>query len=196
MPNGNCPNGMPYTIKSGDTFYNIARTYGISLDTLLAANPGINPNRLHIGQVICVPNATPTPPPTNTCPLLRQGSTGEAVRDLQTRLRNAGFDPGNIDGVFGAKTHSAVINFQRNNGLTPDGLVGVLTWTALGVNCSSTPSPVTCPAGSFEYTIRAGDTFFVLAERYNTTVSAIQHANPNVNPNALQIGQKICIPRT
>jgi LysM repeat protein len=197
MPNGiNCPNGMPYTIKAGDTFYNIARTFGISLDALLAANPGVNPNRLYIGQVICVPHSTPTPPPSHSCPLLRQGSTGDAVRDLQTRLRNAGFDPGAVDGIFGSRTHSAVIAFQRSRGLTPDGLVGVSTWTALGVDCSSSPAPGTCPAGTFEYTIRAGDTFYVLAQRYNTTVSAIQRANPNVNPNALQIGQRICIPRT
>ncbi|WFA08341.1 LysM peptidoglycan-binding domain-containing protein [Tissierella sp. Yu-01] len=194
MPNGiNCPNGMPYTIKAGDTFYLIARTYGISVDALLAANPGVNPDRLFIGQVICVPTgSTPTPPPSTSCPLLRQGNTGADVRDLQTRLRNVGFDPGPIDGIFGPTTHAAVIAFQRSRGLVPDGLVGVLTWTALGKNCSQ---PTTCPAGTFPYIIRSGDTFFVLAQRFNTTVSAIQRANPNVNPNALQIGQQICIPR-
>lgn len=192
MPNGiNCPNGMPYTIKAGDTFYLIARTFGISLDALLEANPGVNPDRLYIGQVICVPTTT-TPPPTNACPLLAQGSRGEAVRDLQTRLRNVGYDPGPIDGIFGTRTHSAVVDFQRSRGLTPDGLVGELTWTALGVDCSA---PVTCPTGTFAYIIRSGDTFFVLAERFNTTVNAIQRANPNVNPNALQVGQRICIPR-
>lgn len=192
MPNGiNCPNGMPYTIKAGDTFFQIARTFGVSLDALLAANPGVNPDRLFIGQVICVPTGT-TPPPATACPLLRQGNTGPEVRDLQTRLRNMGFDPGPIDGIFGPTTHAAVIAFQRSRGLVPDGLVGVLTWTALGRNCAQPP---TCPAGTFPYIIRSGDTFFVLAQRFNTTVSAIQRANPNVNPNALQIGQQICIPR-
>lgn len=194
MPNGiNCPNGMPYTIKAGDTFFLIARTYGISVDALIAANPGVNPDRLFIGQVICVPTgSTPTPPPSEACPLLRQGNTGPDVRDLQTRLRNFGFDPGPIDGIFGPTTHAAVIAFQRSRGLVPDGLVGVLTWTALGKNCTQPP---TCPAGTFPYIIRSGDTFFVLAQRFNTTVNAIQRANPNVNPNALQIGQQICIPR-
>lgn len=193
MANGiNCPNGMPYTIKAGDTFYLIARTYGISLDSLLAANPGVNPDRLFIGQVICIPTSTtPQPPTTDACPLLRQGSRGADVRDLQTRLRSFGFDPGPIDGIFGPTTHSAVIAFQRSRGLVQDGLVGVLTWTALGRKCVQ---PGTCPAGTFSYIVRAGDTFWILAERFNTTVSAIQRANPNVNPNALQIGQSICIP--
>jgi len=187
----NCPNGMPYTVKAGDSFFLIARTFGISLDALLAANPGVNPDRLFIGQVICIP--TTTTPPVHACPTLRRGSTGPSVRELQTLLRNAGFDPGPIDGDFGPRTEEAVKAFQKSKGLVQDGIVGILTWTALGVNCSA---PVTCPVGTFAYTIKAGDTFFTLAQRYNTTVSAIQRANPNVNPNALQIGQVICIPRT
>lgn len=41
--------------KAGDSFFLIAQTFGVSLDALLAANPGVNPDRLFIGQVICVP---------------------------------------------------------------------------------------------------------------------------------------------
>ena len=52
------------------------------------------------------------------------------------------------------------------------------------------------PAGTFEYTVRSGDTFFALARRFNTTVAAIQAANPNVDPDRLQIGQQICIPQS
>ena len=52
----------------------------------------------------------------------------------------------------------------------------------------------TCPAGSGPYTVRAGDTLFVLAQRYGTTVAAITAANPGINPNALQVSQVICLP--
>ena len=51
-----------------------------------------------------------------------------------------------------------------------------------------------CPPGTMPYTIRPGDTFFSLARRFNTTVAAIISANPGVDPNRLQIGQRICIP--
>lgn len=184
-----CPIGsFPYTIKAGDTFFQIARTFGISLNALIAANPGVDPNRLFIGQVICVPSAAP-PPPVSSCPTLSIGSRGASVAQLQELLRNAGFDPGPIDGIFGTRTQSAVIAFQRSKNLVPDGIVGVMTWTALGVNCAPN-----CPPGTFAYTIKAGDTFFNLAQRFNTTVEAIERANPNVNPNNLQIGQIICIP--
>ncbi|WP_291353114.1 peptidoglycan-binding protein [Desulfosporosinus sp.] len=83
---------------------------------------------------------TPTPPPGNQCPTLRQGSTGPAVVDLQGRLKTRGFYTGNIDGIFGPLTRSAVVAFQGSMGLAQDGIVGIKTWTALGVNCY-TPTP-------------------------------------------------------
>ncbi|MEW6182169.1 MAG: LysM domain-containing protein [Bacillota bacterium] len=51
-----------------------------------------------------------------------------------------------------------------------------------------------CPAGTFPYVIRSGDTFWLLAQCYNTTVEAIQAANPGADPYNLQIGQVVCIP--
>ncbi|PKM47259.1 MAG: peptidoglycan-binding protein LysM, partial [Firmicutes bacterium HGW-Firmicutes-8] len=51
-----------------------------------------------------------------------------------------------------------------------------------------------CPTGFTTYIIRAGDTFYSLAIRFNTTVAVLLQANPGVNPNALMIGQAICVP--
>ena len=190
-----CPMGTtPYTIRAGDTLFLLAQRFNTTVEAIIAVNPGINPNNLQIGQQICIPSTTP-PPPSQRCPTLRLGSTGPSVRELQTLLRAQGFDPGPIDGIFGNRTQSAVIAFQRSKGLVQDGIVGINTWTALGVNCGTTPPPATCPPGSIIYTIRPGDTFFSLAQRFNTTVAAIERANPNVNPNNLQVGQVICIPQ-
>lgn len=50
-----------------------------------------------------------------------------------------------------------------------------------------------CPGGTV-YTIRPGDSYYTLASRFNTTIAALQAANPTVNPQNLQIGQQICIP--
>ena len=63
----------------------------------------------------------------------RQGSSGEQVRVIQTKLKNWGYYDGAVDGVFGSQTTQAVQYFQRKNGLTADGIVGPATLKALGM---------------------------------------------------------------
>ena len=64
-------------------------------------------------------------------PILRQGSNGNAVTELQQLLLKKGFYSGKIDGDFGAITTNAVLKFQKANGLTTDGIVGISSWTSL-----------------------------------------------------------------
>ena len=61
-------------------------------------------------------------------PVLRRGSTGEAVRELQQALKGLGYDAGPVDGQFGARTEDAVKAFQTAQGITADGVVGDVTW--------------------------------------------------------------------
>lgn len=59
------------------------------------------------------------------------GSSGADVRALQQKLADAGFDPGKVDGNYGAATEQAVQAFQRAAGLKDDGKVGDKTEEAL-----------------------------------------------------------------
>ncbi len=68
--------------------------------------------------------------------ILRQGSTGAEVKEVQRRLKQWGYYTGAVDGIFGAGTKKAVIAFQKKNGLTADGVVGKATYAALGMNDS------------------------------------------------------------
>ena len=68
--------------------------------------------------------------------VLRQGSTGGEVKEVQRRLKNWGYYSGAVDGIFGSGTKKAVILFQKKNGLTADGIVGKATYKALGMNDS------------------------------------------------------------
>ncbi|NEP16251.1 MAG: peptidoglycan-binding protein [Leptolyngbya sp. SIO4C1] len=66
-----------------------------------------------------------------TAPLLYQGRSGEAVEAVQQILQREGFYSGIVDGVYGSRTVSSVITFQRSRNLSADGLVGENTWEAL-----------------------------------------------------------------
>ena len=70
----------------------------------------------------------------------RQGSTGETVRKIQTKLKNWGYYDGKVDGIYGSQTASAVRYFQQKNGLTVDGIVGAETLAALGISGSVSAS--------------------------------------------------------
>jgi peptidoglycan hydrolase-like protein with peptidoglycan-binding domain len=73
--------------------------------------------------------------------LLQRGDRGPEVRRLQQRLRDEGYNPGAIDGVFGRDTERAVLQFQRANGLEVDGVAGRETLTALGFGSGSPSNP-------------------------------------------------------
>lgn len=76
--------------------------------------------------------------PVTTLPTLKRGSKGEYVTLLQTKLANKGYSVGacGIDGDFGSATLAAVKQFQKDNGLKVDGIVGKNTWAALEQNTS------------------------------------------------------------
>ena len=68
---------------------------------------------------------------TGGYPLLKRGSVSNYVLIAQDDLNTLGFRTGGLDGVFGAQTRNAVINYQRSRGLTADGIVGCNTWLSL-----------------------------------------------------------------
>jgi len=116
-----CPEGtFSYTVKAGDTFWRLSQTYGVSVQSITDANPGVNPQNLQIGSTLCIPAA-----PMPSAPPMR---------------------------------------------------------------------PVTCPEGTFSYTVKAGDTFWKLSQSYGVSVQSISDANPGVDPMNLQIGSTLCIP--
>jgi len=77
----------------------------------------------------CVGGEIPVPEK----PTLRNGDSGEAVKKLQNELIRLGYNVGSkgADGKFGSATEEAVKQFQKDNSLTVDGIVGKTTWEAL-----------------------------------------------------------------
>lgn len=108
------------------------------------------------------PPSTQTPPQPATVqtqagakPILRLGSEGESVSELQAMLKLLGYYSGAVDGIYRASTAAAVSSFQQAIGLQADGVVGPETWNRLlppSPPASSTasvppaPSPTPAPA--------------------------------------------------
>lgn len=76
--------------------------------------------------------------------LLKIGSTGEDVKKLQIKL---GIEP---TGTFGLKTETAVKAWQKKNGLKDDGIVGLITWSQLGLGAATATAPIAIPPSAFK----------------------------------------------
>jgi N-acetylmuramoyl-L-alanine amidase len=63
--------------------------------------------------------------------ILQTGSANGDVWDLQYRLKTLGFFQQPLDGIYGPRTASSVVRFQKNYGLAADGKTGSQTWNAL-----------------------------------------------------------------
>ena len=163
-----CPGGTLHTVAAGDTLYKLAKSYNTTVSAIQNANTGLDPQNLQIGQQICIP----VPPVPGPCP----GGTIYTIRAGDTLYSLARRYNTTVDAIQ-----------KANPGLDPRSLqVGRRI-------CIPGSEPVSCPDGTL-YTIKAGDTLYGLARRYNTTVAAIQKANPGLDPRSLQVGRKICIP--
>ena len=174
-----CPGGFLYEIKAGDTFYALARRYGTTVEAIMAANPGVDPRKLQIGQLVCIPVALPPVPPVPP-PVVCPGGTPYAIQAGDTFYRIA---------LRYGTTVDALI--RANPGVDPRNLqIGQVICVPVPIPI---PPPAVCPGGVF-YTIRAGDTLYTIALRFGTSVDAIIAANPGIDPFRLRVGQIICVP--
>jgi len=115
---------------------------------------------------------------------LKKGLSGTDVMEIQALLKKIGYDPGIIDGIFGAGTEQAVKRYQMNNGLLADGIIGSTTWQIL--------QPLLI--GYNTYTVREGDTLYLISRKFYTGLKRLLAANPGLNPVNLRAGQQITVP--
>lgn len=117
---------------------------------------------------------------------LKRGSRGDDVMEIQSLLEKMAYDPGAIDGIIGLRTEEAIRQFQRNHGLTADGIIGANTHKVLQ----------SFLLGYENYTIKSGDTLGKIAQKNHLSLALLLTANSGIDPLNLKVRQVIKVPYT
>ena len=161
-----------YTVQPGDTLYKIARQFNTTVGDLISLN-NLSSTTLSVGQVLRIPTNEQEPE--------------EPEQDFITYTVKSGDSLWKISQEYGVSV-DAIINA---NNLTSTSLqIG----DVLIIPVTSTEEPSLPPTSNYiEYTVKSGDSLWLIANRYNTTVDAIKTAS-GITSNTLQIGQVLRIP--
>ena len=155
-----------YVVKAGDTLWNIAKKYGISVDELKSLN-NLTSNTLTIGQTLKVTsnNQIPSTPLPST------------------------------ENYYTVKKGDSLYAIANKYGMTVNELKSLnnLTSNNLSIGQKLIIKPTTPSTGETTHTVKAGDTLYAIARTYGTTVDAIKQAN-NMTSNTLTIGRVLIIP--
>lgn len=172
VPSDACPNGTFYTIQPSDTLYIISKNQGISVDTILDANPLLDPYNLMPGRLICMPSPEPRECPENTKHYVVKG------KDTLTKLL-----------VMYDYSYSAMLHYNPKvdfTNLTP----GI----KLCIPDEDTFSIGYCPTGK-TYMTQENDTVVNIAEKYAVETDDLMILNPSYKPSDFEIpSMKICLP--
>lgn len=161
-------NYYTYTIKKGDTLYQIAKKYNTTPEAIKTSN-NLTSNTLTIGATIKIPKAnsetSSTLPPSNANSDIYIVKKGDTLYQIAQ------------------KYNTTVAELKKNNNLTNNNLtIGQVL---------NIPAPV---KEYFIYTVKKGDTLYQIAQKYNTTVAEIKKLN-NFTTNNLSLDQNLKIPR-
>ncbi|WDH76067.1 LysM peptidoglycan-binding domain-containing protein [Exiguobacterium marinum] len=166
----NTSTNKTYTVKSGDTLYSIARTYGVTVSALAAANKITNYGLIYVGQVLIIPGTTVTPPPSTTGKYTVM--SGDTLYKIATMY------------------NTTVSKIAAANNITNVNLISVGQMLIIPGTTVTPP-----PATTVKYTVKSGDTLYKIATMFNTTVAKIAAANNITNVNLISVGQVLTIPK-
>lgn len=121
--------------------------------------------------------------------LIRLRDSGAQVKALQQVLKDIGYNPGPLDGIFGQATLKAVKEFQEDMGILVDGIVGEATKAALK-QAYERKYPKAPPG---KHIVRSGETLTEIARSYGISLSDIVSWNRISDPNLIREGDILSV---
>lgn len=165
-----------YVVKAGDTLTSIAQRYGVSLQSIMAANGIANPALIYTGQRLVVPGAA--------APVV-------AETESTTHVVVAGETLSGIAQSYGVSVQALV----TSNGLADPSRIAVGQRLTIPSSGSTDPvAPAAVVANLTEYVVGPGDTLASIAQETNATVAGIAAANGISDPSRILVGQRLTIP--
>lgn len=165
-----CRSGHTYRVEKGDSFFLIARKFGVSVRALMNANPGIAAGRLFVGDILCIPDGE-----KRACPI---GSAAYTVAQGQTV----------VDVMLASNVSLRALREYnediRLTALRPGDVLCVPPSGDRGL----------CEHGGPVYRMQEGDTLDEIAALNGTNVEQMLRLNPNLLPSDFVAGQVICLP--
>jgi uncharacterized protein YkwD len=174
-----------HVVQEGEVPLSIAAEYDISVDTLLEINNITDPTRLQIGQQLLIPvTVTPTPALPSPTPTPRVSPT--PTPDPVYHVVQAGDMLIDLASEYSTTVEIIMLANDLDNPRT----------LRVGQELLIPPSDVSFGTPTVVHQVEGGDTVSRLAFLYGSTIEDILAANPDLEPTALQIGQKVIIPVT
>lgn len=187
-----------YTIQVGDWLSKIAQRFGVTTQALMAANPGLDPDRVHPGQVIIIP-AVGAPVPTASTSTSSTPAASTPVASITPGPTASGtftYTVQRDDGLYSIARKFGV-TVQALQTANPSVLQRpIYPGQVLTIPGGNAPSGQATPTGGgvTNYTVRQGDTLYSIAVRFGKTVYEIQTANHLSSVDSINVGQTLIIP--
>lgn len=209
--------GYEYTVRRGDSFYLIANRLGIPLRDLLEANSDVNPARLMVGDVLCIPmeedDAPPVEEPAPEAPVIPEAPSlpeaspeeplpEEPLPDTEEDLDTPALDGGMSvcpeanrytlqqgESAADVQLRANINRYTLQNANPTTDLDALEAGQVLCIPQTNTacPAPSTC-------ILQKDDTLESVALRLNTSLAALLRANPCLAPSDFRHGQCISVP--
>lgn len=207
-----------YTVKKGDTLYDIAKAYNTTVDNLKAIN-NLTGDMLMIGQILNVPkkilDSTTTYTVQNGDTLYsiagRFNMTVDELKSLNNLTTNT-LSIGQILKIFNNTNNNEIVNpdqYLQHTVKRGDTLYSIartynttvneikslnnLTSNTLSINQILLVPLASIPETNITYTVKKGDSLYSIAKNYGVTVNSIKDLN-NLTSNLISIGQSLLIP--